>query len=89
MEVIKKKRMHKDLEKRKLAKEIEKEQEREWEDNRDKRAKDWRSFQRNSKGGRKRTMKTKVRMEMRPKSAPKVEEGRPLGVQEGYKKEWR
>lgn len=34
VEIIKRKRMHKDLETRKLAKEVEKEVEREWEDNR-------------------------------------------------------
>ena len=85
--------MHKDLEKRKLAKEIKNEQEREWEDNRDKRAKDWRTFQGYDKYGRKRKKiglkAPRAKMEPRPKSAPKIDEGRPMGMNETYKRDWR
>lgn len=42
---IKKKRMHKEVERRKLMKEIEKEDEKSWEENRDKRVKQWRNFE--------------------------------------------
>lgn len=93
VEIIKRKRMHKDLETRKLAKEVEKEVEREWEDNRDKRAKDWRKFQQVSKGGRKRGKyefkAPKTKMESRPNSAKKTEEGKPLGIDDTYKREWK
>ena len=41
---IKRKRMHKDIERRKLAKEVEKEEEKAWEENRDQRVKKWRKF---------------------------------------------
>lgn len=41
---IKRKRMHKDLERQQIAKEIQKEDEKEWEENRDKRVKKWRKF---------------------------------------------
>mmetsp|Transcript_24890 Transcript_24890/g.22083 ORF Transcript_24890/g.22083 Transcript_24890/m.22083 type:complete len:80 (+) Transcript_24890:151-390(+) len=79
--------MHKDIEKKVLAQEIRKEQEKEWEDGRDKRAKNWRKFFPKVKTGRKRTYK--AQKEMRPKSAPKTDESRPLGIQEGYKREWK
>ena len=36
--------MHKDIERRKLAKEVEKEEEKAWEENRDQRVKKWRKF---------------------------------------------
>ncbi|CAI2377685.1 unnamed protein product [Moneuplotes crassus] len=92
VETIKRRRMHKDMEKRKIAREVEKEVEREWEDGRDKRAKDWRNFTGKAKGSKKRVKLglkiPKTRMEKRPKSA-KGGEGYSMGVDEGYKREWK
>lgn len=74
-------------------KEIEKEDERQWEENRDKRVKQWRKFMQVKKGGKKRAKfefkAPKVRMESRPSSAPKSELGRPMGIEENYKREWK
>lgn len=81
------------MERQKLLKEIEKEDERAWEENRDKRVKQWRNFMNFSKGGKKRAKgefkAPKVKMESRPASAPKAEQGRPLGIDETYKRQWK
>lgn len=82
---IKKKRMHETVERRKIAKELEQEEEREWEENRDKRVKGWRKFVANSKGGKKRGRfefkPPKVRADQRP--------GNKSGLNNDYKKEWK
>jgi DnaJ homolog subfamily C member 8 len=92
---IKRKRMHREMETQQIVKEIEKEDEREWEENRDKRVKKWRKFAFGNEGkDKKRVSKflfkaPKVRMESRPNSAPKTDQGRPMGIDTNYKRQWK
>mmetsp|Transcript_26326 Transcript_26326/g.30444 ORF Transcript_26326/g.30444 Transcript_26326/m.30444 type:complete len:170 (-) Transcript_26326:32-541(-) len=93
VEQIRRKRMHKDIERRKIAKEIEKEDERAWEENRDKRVKKWRKFIHAKTGTRNKQgfefKSPKFRTEVRPASAPKSEETKPMGIDDSYKKQWK
>ena len=93
MEQVNRKRVHKEVERRKLMKEIEKEDEKAWEENRDKRVKQWRTFEKIKKGSRKRARHDfkppKVKMQGRPPSAPKIDEAKPMGIDDSYKRQWK
>lgn len=84
-----------ELEKTKVQEEILKEDLKAWEDNREKRVESWRTFSEKKTRIEKRK-KTHfgikappVKMEERPEHAKVDLEGRPLGINEDYKKQWR
>ncbi len=92
METTSRKRMQEDKERIEREEEMKKKEEKEWEHTRDKRVKSWRKFKDSRLNGHKKgkyeTRAPDVRAEERPDYAPKVE-GKPMGINEDYKKSWK
>ena len=92
MEFNSRKRLQEDRDKIEAEEQVKKEQQKEWEHTRDKRIKSWRKFRDTRLGGRKKgkyeIRAPEVKMEERPSYAPKAE-GKPLGINEDYKKTWK
>jgi hypothetical protein len=75
--------------------EVEKEDMRAWEEGRERRVDAWRSFAFH-KEKKEKKMKMKfgvhapgVKQEERPSYAKEDADGRPMGLEQGYKKQWR
>lgn len=92
MEAASRKRMQEDREKIEAEEQVKKEQQKEWEHTRDKRVKSWKKFCDSRLNGRKKG-KYEVRApqvrEERLDNPSKTGDGKPLGINEDYKKSWR
>eukprot|EP00828_Plagiopyla_frontata_P027915 TRINITY_DN3619_c0_g1_i1.p2 TRINITY_DN3619_c0_g1~~TRINITY_DN3619_c0_g1_i1.p2 ORF type:complete len:152 (-),score=33.78 TRINITY_DN3619_c0_g1_i1:87-542(-) len=95
LEESQKQRKQEEAEERKLKEQYRQLSEEEWEKTRDQRVSNWRKFSKNSttvigtKKSRKEIRAPSVRMEERPASAAKIDQGKPMGIMEDYKRTWK
>ena len=88
-------RQREELEEKKIKEQIRQLSEEEWEKTRDERVQNWRHFSSKktvigTKKSNKMIRAPQVKVEERPASAPKLDiTGKPIGINEDYKKSWK